>query len=357
MVQYTAVHYPLKAISNPEFIRVGLLLWDQIEYLAPSSSYLPTVPRSEVQWAFEQDDKTKMLVDEAKELLMIRRIPTSDEEAAAHARAITLLDAQLPGLFDVVNAYEANLHMHLPPGFMEHTCRRFERAGLMVDDFVTFHDDDGEHEVLEYMASRNVAYILMAMLAEECAGDTKRTVTDEPVAFASLSRYITGLHQGEYGTDRDDVDRLVAVSIPTFDVRDLELEKLVALRRQEAKGDGFLRQLRRSYLSAVDRHVQHLASQTLSPSDRQELLRIFHQETKDEIKELQRRLRVEASQALLSKDILVGVLAAAGILIEPVVSSVVTVGSLLKTAVSYRETRRKAMRDNAMSWLYMSGAR
>ncbi len=65
-------------------------------------------------------------------------------------------------------------------------------------------------------------------------------------------------------------------------------------------------------------------------------------------------LRLKAGAVIMSKELLVAVLAAAGAVVEPWTSSVVGIGALLKARLDFRAGREEAMRKHAMSWLYQT---
>ena len=69
------------------------------------------------------------------------------------------------------------------------------------------------------------------------------------------------------------------------------------------------------------------------------------------MKALQSELRTHGKKTLLSKELAVAVMASAGIVVAPVVSSVLGIGALGKLKVEYREGRNRVLRNHSMSWL------
>jgi hypothetical protein len=198
----------------------------------------------------------------------------------------------------------------------------------------------------------------MAILADSCAGTQKALTTDRAESHSALTRWITLTKGGEfkagpYKKDAEDYKRLVSISLRVIDSRRFELRNLISLRqREEREGGHSLRDLRHRYLTKINECTDKLATQARTQGDKAEIERAFEQEMKDDLKALQNELRAHGKKTLLSKELAVAVVASAGVVVEPVVSSVLGIGALGKLKVEYREGRNKVLRNHSMSWLY-----
>jgi hypothetical protein len=106
---------------------------------------------------------------------------------------------------------------------------------------------------------------------------------------------------------------LLGLKLSLLDVDALDLEQLVLFRERELTEAGHtLRDLRHRYLERVERQVQSATTTGATGSDVEELERQFFEESRGDIAALRRELRAEVKQAILSKDVLVTLLATAG---------------------------------------------
>lgn len=104
---------------------------------------------------------------------------------------------------------------------------------------------------------------MMSILADVCAGTQIRKVTDRTDAYSWLakmraqelgSQYITGLDPSQVAPDHD---RLTAISLKVMDGRDIPLEKLVQMRKREAKqGGSDYSAMRKRYLQTLEAHIE-----------------------------------------------------------------------------------------------------
>jgi hypothetical protein len=91
------------------------------------------------------------------------------------------------------------------------------------------------------------------------------------------------------------------------------LEKLIALRQREARGNGDeLRALRHNYLAALEAHAQRIAEFDPRSADRMEADRVFLERMKSDLYAIKRELGFARNEALFSKDVITLVLAGGG---------------------------------------------
>lgn len=326
------LYYPHIEIQNISIIKTGLLLWDRLEFIAPHSEYRLYGPDA--------------VTTEALDLLTQPHLPTSEEKSLAHSQIMDLSRMDLPDWFYFDLSRPEVAYDIYPQKFLGDTWD--ELRGSRFGKF------DAPTSKGSYLMSQAFGLTMMSILADCCAGSQKRTVTDEVDSCAGLARYLIALHEGSFGQATDEYDRLVALSIKTLNVDEIDLSRLVKLRNQELKGDDFLTELRENYLTVVDRYVKRLINEAKNKSDIVEIEREYEREISQDISHLAERLRLEAGKALLSKEIAVAVVATAGTTVEPISSSIIAIGSLVKTAMNYRAARREALRSHTMSWLYLA---
>jgi hypothetical protein len=74
----------------------------------------------------------------------------------------------------------------------------------------------------------------------------------------------------------------------------------------------------------------------------------------DDLQHLKALLKRKRTDTLLSREVGVGLLAAAGVAVTPwtLPSGLLAVGALKKAANSYKAERRDALSKHAMSWLF-----
>lgn len=327
----SALYYPHSTIRDESLLKNALLLWDVVDVIVPFDGFKPYGGSKQAERALE--------------IIARPRAPSDDEKAVAHDRVLRLIQADLPDWFKFEPA-NANLGYQIyPQKFMPDTWDAL-RASKLAEQY-------NEVEFGDYVLSKWLGLSVMSILAECCAGETRRLVTDEEDSYAALGRCLMAETGGVYRTADTTHERLVTLSIDTIGLRDVTLAELCDLRENES---AFMRTLRHNYLAAVDSFVAQAANVTRK-NDRLEIERIFRQKLEDEIKDLQKALRRGAISTLLSKEMCVAVLAAAGAMIEPWTSSVVAVGALGKSLVEYRAGREETMRKSATAWLYAAKAK
>lgn len=211
------------------------------------------------------------------------------------------------------------------------------------------------------MLHPSLGYTLMSILADVCAGNEKRTITDQTDSYAALTRYFTQDAGGQYGdfelADNVDAEReqLVTVSLRIIDVQGVALNKLVWLRKQEQKESNqstFLRSLREKYFTELDSYVKRLHGATRE-SDKREIERQFEQRMTGDLNNLRKELKDEAVNMIASKEFLVAVAVSLGAIVEPVTTSIISSALLVKTLRDHKGKKRTKYTGHAMSWLYM----
>jgi hypothetical protein len=348
MLKAKALYYPHTEIGSEAILKNALLLWDEIETIVPGR-----------EW--KSSSRMEKTVQEAVQLVVKRRVPSSDERYAAHKALATMVQSGFVANL-IANSpaqWRAKKYLIYPEKFPKETWKLLERGGMA--QWVQ-HEDD-------YGVPAAVGFLMMSLLADQCAGTQIRKVTDRTDAYNWLSEMHAKALGSQIVSGKPDHkalshDRLVSMSFEALDGRRIPLEKLVQMRKREAKSGGAdYSALRRRYLAALDSHIARVSKEAKSESDLKELNRQFQEDIKQDVSDLRTELGIAAKKTLLSKELVMSVLILAGSVVSPFlglsalateVGGVAGVIPLMKAAVDYRGKRRDILRKHMMSWLYVS---
>lgn len=328
---YTAVYYPYVRVEEPLLLKHALFLWDKLEVITPRG-----FPK-QIRCPNKQ-------FSEAAELLVSNYHPTHEEKHMAHKLILRLTQQELPqwfyfeadGLKDFIYAEK----------FLPETWHHLAHHRLALP----------HPEARMFFATPALALVMMAILADSCAGKVKRTVTGEWVAYGALSRYLTLLNRGSYGTQvQPEADVVAAIPFRSVDIAKIPLKNLIRLRQKENGHNGHLyRQLRHNLLKEVDTYATQLATNEYTKGERRELQRAFDQRIIDDYKGLREELGGATADCLLSKEMLAVVVGAVGSLVQPIAGGAVAIGGILHAGRKYRTARRKSLRGHITSYVYLA---
>lgn len=348
---YSALYYPHATITDQNIIKTGLLLWDQLEYICPYRGYHPDQQTSDVQAALEIISKPLL--------------PSDEEKSLVHKEVERLINSDLPDWFVFIPENPNLMYGIYPQKMLEKTWNLLLESKFVAQSITPENSPDW-YDRHSYVMSSSLGLTLMSILADCCAGTQKRMVTDEVDSYSALMRYITQINNGQYEGLRElritkmpmlesHYEQLITISLRVIDTDILNLGQLVELRKREIKkNDTLLRDLRHNYFTKLDAYVKQISEDARHEGDRTEILRNFEQAMESDLLDLKRELKLQATKTLLSKEIFGAIVAQAFSVVEPVSSSLVSIGLLGKTWSDYRANKRKALKDHAMSWLYQS---
>src|SRR5262245_18196117 len=102
-------------------------------------------------------------------------------------------------------------------------------------------------------------------------------------------------------------------------------------------------------MSAVDKNVVRISCCEGHQGDIREIERQYESEMRDDLDHLKDLLKRKRTDTLLSRDVGVGLLAAAGMALTPwtLPSGILAIGALLKAAKGYKAERRDALSKHA----------
>lgn len=214
----------------------------------------------------------------------------------------------------------------------------------------------------DYPVSEFTGLSLMALLADCCAGETRRRVTDQIQAYAGLTSVFTS--HADHDSPEDSPERLIPMTLKTISIEGITLKKLIEFRKREASQGGHtIRDLRHRYVEKLENHVKEAAGQ--SARDRAERDRQFAQDMEDDLAELREEMRIEATQTVFSKEILIAVLAGFGAAVswvapQPAIfpeaitasGAPASIGGLIAAGNKFMSARRSLLKKHPMSYLY-----
>jgi hypothetical protein len=363
----SALYYPHIQLSNrgvasQRLVKRALLLWDHLEFIVPSVKY-------------RRREYSGRLEAEAIELVARKHVPNDREKQAAHGQIKQLVTRRpLPQVFYYRGSHpDYKVYEDKFPRDTWDLLSRFGLTGLLQPD-------------RDYPVSPQTWLLMMGVLADCCAGTTLCRVTDLGQAYASLAGLLG--EQSFEGAAREDATRsrladktvrvsrapgheyVVTMKLPLVDVDKLDLEKLVALRKREAKQTGHsLRDLRHRYVERIENQLKELTTNPkLTPADHEGLERQFEEDMRDDLAFLRDELRAESWQVVFSKEVLVTLLASVGTIAHALFSTpvpfpevvtatgaVVTLGGLLATRSKFLKARGDILRKHPMAYLYELG--
>jgi hypothetical protein len=338
-----ALYYPHTEIregtqEGENLLKRALLLWDKLEYIAPDENYTPYY--SDRRFA------------EAIDVIGKRHVPTDEEKNIVHSHIEEFLARpKMPEVFYYHGQPEP--YEIYPQKFSDRTWRLL-RDSKLTGEVLPWSGD--------YPLTLQAGLVMMALLADTCAGELCSRITDRPQSYASLTGLL--IDNPELDDQPEETrDRLVSVSLKLLDIRDLSLESLIDFRKREDK-EGGLTELRRNYLDHIEGHLDRLRKCSLK-SDKARLDEEFEAEMKRDVTNLGTELSFEFKDALFSKEIFVslavgvaavatamfgGPLLLSGVLTAS--STPATVAGVLSTRNKYYKNRAKIMRDHPMAYIY-----
>ena len=333
----SALYFPHTEVQSKSVVHASLLLWDTLEYIAPNDPYQPEYADPEIA--------------EAMKLIGRPRIATVDEQKKVHSLIEELLQTGVPETFryspksgDRDQAYEI-----WPQKLLPDTWQLLRSKGL-TDDPLGNHD---------YPMSQAAGLSVMAILADVLAGQTRTRITDRGLAYATIA------NATEATSHAEDATRVVPLTFKGIAVDRLPMEKLIAFRMREDKENGSdYRNLRHTYLKAIEDHLETISKVAPNSVDRNELDRAFQSDMEDDLADLKKELGFAKRDAWLAKDIVALVIAGGALLAAAGASefhmpevltgagSAVLLGGFLNTGNKLAKARYDVLRKHSMAYLY-----
>lgn len=329
----SALYYPHTTVQSVDLVKSALLLWDRLEFISP--------------WPTFRAQYNDPLVAQAMELIGLARYPDDTEKRT------------------------------LPPDFFFSTpetedIRRYDiyPQKLLQESWELLLDFQMTGPVLQKRgrsrATEAAGLTVMSILPDCCAGTTRSRVTDRGSAYATLAGVI-GANAVEVADGNADVtSQLVPISLEVIDAASIDLKKLIEFRqREQRERSSDYTQLRHRYLEGLEKYVKALTSVQGRASDAQEIKRNFQSDMEHDFDNLKEELGFARRDALLSKEVLVTALAAAGSVAAlafgvalPILGAVTVVGGpaaiagLFHAGNKYFSARRAILEKHPMAYCY-----
>lgn len=340
----SALYFPHTTVDNANLVKTSLLLWDKLEYIVPEHGFGSLHGNRQIQRAMEIIGK--------------ERVATKSEKQEAHTLIEKMANGALPPEFYLKSdgLRPGGVYEMYPQKFLKETWDLLAHHGLSGD---LLNNAD-------YPMSEPAGLMAMAILADCCAGTTRARVTDRGPAYASLAGVLgndIGLRQK---AQRAPQEQLVHMSLNVINPRGISFERLIKFREREAKESGHtLRDLRHRYLAGLETHVKRLTTEGGRREDARQIKREIADDMRSDLANLKSELGSSNREVLLSKEIVLTVLAAVGSVASwafgvpiPIAGAITAAGvpaALVgtgATANKYVAARRAVMQKHPMAYFY-----
>ena len=278
----SAIYYPRTQVHSRSLMQSSLLLWDQLHTIVPDDRYVP-------------DYHGLRDMAEAWELIGRPLIPSAEQKDRAHAAIETTLETGLPPDLYYVGRLDqpADPYEVWPQKFSTETWDLMMRHNLAGRPLANG----------DYPFTQEGGLLIMAKLADACAGSQFARVTDRLMAYGLI-----GSGGRRPGTEAE----VIPITLDLIDASSIPLQNLIALRQREERerrGSDYTR-MRHNYADKVQAQVAALG-QTHDQFDRDELNRQFRSTMETDLKDLRREVGGEKLD-LVFKPVVVATIVAGG---------------------------------------------
>ncbi|TNC46255.1 hypothetical protein FHG66_19120 [Rubellimicrobium rubrum] len=337
----SAIYYPRTQVHSRPLMQSSLLLWDQLHTIVPDERYSP-------------DYHGRRDMAEAWELIGKPLVPSAAQKSRAHTAIETTLQAGLPPDLYFVGRVDQ------PEDPYEVWPQKFstETWDLMLRHKMT----GGRLPNGDYPFTQEGGLLVMAKLADACAGSQFARVTDRLMAYGLI-----GSGSQRPGTEAD----VVPITLNLIDASSIPIENLIALRRREQRerrGSDYTK-MRHNYADMVQAQITMLG-QAADQFERDELNRQFRARMAADLKDLRRELGSGRTDLVLKPVIVTTIVAGASVLagtldvptaIAAGVAAAVgsemrevakTIGDFLGDGLKFDRSQRETMAKHPMAYMY-----
>lgn len=343
----SAIYYPRTQVWSVPLMKSSLLLWDELHTIVPTPNY-------EIRYEREND------LARAWELIGRSFAPNEVQKQRAHnAIETTLTAGALPANLYLVGAVDQpnDPYEVWPQKFAMHTWEllmQHKLAGVPLPNG-------------DYPFTQEGGLLVMAKLADACAGKRFARVTDRLMAYGMI---------GSGGRPSASEADVVPVTLELVDASSLPIEDLIAFREREKverRGSDYTK-LRHAYADRVQAQIMALRKEP-DAFQRRELERQFRDEMAQELKDLQEAL-TRNRRDLVMKPVIVASVVGVGSLamgLAPATAAVLagtavvganltdvakTVADFLSSGFHFSSQQRETMAKHPMAYMYaLSSAR
>ena len=255
---------------------------------------------------------------EAWELIGRQIVPTTSQRKRAHAAIEGTLEGGglPPNLYDVAQVDQPSEYYEVWP--QKFTIETFEllRQHRLTD--LPLPNGD-------YLFTQEGGLLVMAKLADACAGTTLARVTDRLLAYGMI---------GSAGQRPGVASDVIPVTLDIVDTTSIPIEDLIAFRRREASernGRDYTK-LRHAYTDMVQEQILALGG-ALDETERERLTKQFRERIETDLTDLRRELRGNW-QKLLVTPVVVAAIATGGALVTGLAHELQTAAAIGLTAAA-----------------------
>lgn len=258
----SAVYYPRTTVHSRSMIQSSLLLWDQLYTIVPDSRYKPEY--------YDQPD-----LAEAWELVGAKIVPSETQKKRSHEAIEATLDARrLPqNLYLIGEVDQPRDPYEIWP----------QKLAMRTWDLLRDHGlTDDQLPNGDFRFTQDGGLMVMAKLADACAGTQFARVTDRLMAYGMI-----GSSNQRPGT----VAEVVPITLDLIDATSIPLKNLIEFRKREdsERRGGDYRKLRHSYADTVQAHMRALDG-VVDQFDRDEINRVFRNKMEEDVRMLRSEL-------------------------------------------------------------------
>jgi hypothetical protein len=306
----TALYYPHTEVQSIDLVKTALLTWDRLEYIAPFEGYIGNYG----------DDRD---MAEAMNIIGHAKIPSDAHKKKVHNYVEELIENGIPKVFRYPIHSKNSAEYEMWPQKLLYGTWELLRKNKVIGPLLSNAD---------YPTSRAAGMTIMSILADAMAGTTKTRITDQSAAYAALANAPAKDSFDERSTDLREV---VALTYKAIAIDQISLDKLIELRKREAKSSGHhYRAQRHLYLDALEAHLIDIAKYSPDSEDRREVDRIFVQKMEDDLRDLKEELGFSRRDTWLSRDTLTLALASAASATSAVATAAFGIPLAIPTALS-----------------------
>jgi hypothetical protein len=242
-----ALYFPHIHVRTDRLMKSALLLWDQMEFIAPWENY----EISYREFGYNEEDTRNL--EHAHRLILREHVPSYDEKHAAHDQVLDL--ATTPGLperFWKSTVNETSFAVHFEKLF-DGTWEELSKLGIATK----IRDD---HDM---MLPNLFGRATMTILAQCCAGNDTQLVTDSGRATDDV-RQTTEIEERKRNKWTFESDEKYFSAVHTLNIVDVDkftLPQLIEFRERELRETApYQREFRRNYWNKLDQAAREYAA-------------------------------------------------------------------------------------------------
>jgi len=319
----------------------SLLLWDELHTIVPEYDYQP---------GYGGDGE----MARAWELIGRKLVPDDQLKELAHAAIVEAIREGVPeNMWYLGEVDQPNDHYEIWP-------QKFAAGTLLM-----LQDTKMAGAQLpngDYPFTQEGGMLVMAKLADVCAGEQFARVTDRLMAYGMV-----GAGGGRPASASD----VVPVTLDLIDASAIPMQQLLDLREREAKernGSDYTK-LRHAYSDRIQTQIKALSA-TKTVYHFKELNRQFRADMEIDLKDLRKELGANKSDLFLKPAVVASVAAAASLLIDHSGASAAVlfglgvvggtdpkeiakaVGEFFDSGLSFGRKQREVMAKHPMAYMY-----